>query len=119
MIENDRFDKYVLDNWFSRLNKVSATLPPFDDVDVTTAIFGLCEEAGEVAGKRKKMIRGDDITHEEHRAGVGLELGDTLFYLTFVANYYGFTLDDIAKILIEKLAGRKERGTRRGSGDDR
>jgi NTP pyrophosphatase (non-canonical NTP hydrolase) len=51
---------------------------------------------------------------------IAKELGDVLFYLTWIANYHGFTLRQITDLNIEKLTGRKERnGTLRGDGDNR
>lgn len=123
MLENNGLDKFVLEQWFNPDNpddiakKRAAT--GYDDNDLMTALLGLCEEAGEVAGKVKRLIRGDKISMSVHSHAVATELGDTLFYLTFVANFYGYTLDEIAYILVAKLEGRNERGTRRGSGDDR
>jgi NTP pyrophosphatase (non-canonical NTP hydrolase) len=47
------------------------------------------------------------------------ELGDVLFYTTALANLYGGTLKSIIELNMEKLDGRMDRGTLRGSGDNR
>jgi len=79
-------------------------------------ILGLCEEAGEVAGKIKKRIR--DKTKVSPEAILG-ELGDVLFYTTALANYYNFNLASIIAQNMVKLDGREARGTLKGSGDNR
>ena len=74
--------------------------------------LGLCEEAGEVAGKIKKAIRDDDGELDSERIeAIALELGDVLWYLTIMAGELGLSLDDIASKNIEKLSSRKERNT--------
>ena len=82
--------------------------------------IGLCSEAGEVAGKLKKIIRdyGSNLT-EEKRFELASELGDVLWYVSQLALELNVTLDVIAHENIAKLADRKERGTIGGSGDFR
>ena len=83
---------------------------------LTENTLGLCEEAGEVAGKIKKRIRDDTKVSPED---ILLELGDVLFYTTALANYYGFNLAAIIAQNMVKLDGREARGTLKGSGDNR
>lgn len=84
------------------------------------ATLGLCGEAGEFAEKTKKMIRDDKgVLTEERRNLMKLELGDILWYLNTAAFELGFTLEEVAQANIEKLLSRKERGTLKGSGDQR
>lgn len=82
--------------------------------------MGLCEEAGEFAGKVKKMLRdsGGNLTDEIKKAMVK-ELGDVFFYLAMAASRLGSSLDEAARSNIEKGESRKARGTLCGSGDDR
>lgn len=82
--------------------------------------MGLCEEAGEFAGKVKKMLRDNDgkITDEIKKAMVK-ELGDVFFYLSMAVIKLGSSLDEAAQSNIDKGEGRKARGTLKGSGDDR
>lgn len=77
-------------------------------------------ETGEVQGKIKKIIRdsGGVIT-DEHRAAIAKELGDCLWYISQTATELSLDLDQVAADNLDKLAGRKERGTLQGSGDDR
>lgn len=90
---------------------------PKPDLDFSFIVpaLGLSGEAGEVLEKFKKYYRGDNIDLES----VIIELGDVLFYLAILADRLGTTLEEIAKIELNKIYGRIERGTRRGSGDER
>jgi NTP pyrophosphatase (non-canonical NTP hydrolase) len=78
--------------------------------------LGMIGEAGEVSEKVKKWLRGDkDLDKED----LIREIGDVLWYCTALAIDLGYTLDDVARMNIDKLNGRKERGTIKGSGDNR
>ena len=85
---------------------------------VSYCALGLAGEAGEYANKVKKVIRGDASLSEATELLVE-ELGDVLWYLSESAKNLGYSLEDIAALNIGKLAGRRERGTVRGSGDVR
>lgn len=82
--------------------------------------FGLCGEAGEVAEKIKKIIRDKDgIATEEDKKELAKELGDILWYVNSVGLYLGFSLEEVAKMNLEKVLGRKARNKTHGSGDNR
>jgi NTP pyrophosphatase (non-canonical NTP hydrolase) len=82
--------------------------------------LGLVGEAGEVADKLKKVIRDNDgILTDEVRDKVAGEIGDTLWYVAIIAYEMDYTLEDIAKMNLAKLASRAERGVISGSGDNR
>ena len=84
--------------------------------------LGLGDEAGEVLGKVKKWLRGDDgegVMSDERRDAIKLEIGDVLWYLAVLARDLDLSFDDIAKANIEKLHSRKERGAIKGNGDYR
>ena len=82
--------------------------------------LGLANEAGEVAGKVKKIFRdkGGVIGEAETQALKG-ELGDVLWYIAQVCTELGLSLDEVAQANIEKLYSRLERGKICGDGDDR
>jgi NTP pyrophosphatase (non-canonical NTP hydrolase) len=85
-------------------------------------IMGLISETGEVAGKVKKVIRGDKpqtLQDEEFLRDMAYELGDCLWYLAMVCEEFGLDLNDIACANLEKLLKRKQAGTIKGSGDNR
>jgi NTP pyrophosphatase (non-canonical NTP hydrolase) len=82
--------------------------------------MGLVGEAGEVAEKVKKIIR--DHNSDESALDIpnlSKELGDVLWHIAVLGNYFDIPLEKIADDNIEKLASRLKRGTISGSGDDR
>jgi len=78
-----------------------------------------------VTNHREYLVRSAQLTEEEFepifviREGALKELGDILWYVAAIAREFGTTLDEVARINIEKLTSRKERGTIGGSGDNR
>lgn len=78
--------------------------------------LGISGEAGEVAEKVKKWMRGD---RELDKLELLKEAGDVLWYLTSLADDLGFTLQDLVDANIAKLSSRKERGVQKGDGDNR
>lgn len=99
--------------------KVTAQYPDVGERYVYPTL-GLVNEAGEVAGKVKKIFRDDDgkLT-DERRTIIEGELGDVLWYLSQVATDLGLSLDEIAKKNISKLAYRQENNLIQGDGDNR
>lgn len=81
-------------------------------------VMGMLEEAGEVAGVFKRLLRGD---YSEDVAVTKLhkELGDVLWYLSQIAMDNGWKLSEIAATNIDKLESRQVRGLILGSGSDR
>jgi NTP pyrophosphatase (non-canonical NTP hydrolase) len=82
--------------------------------------LGLASEAGEVAGKIKKVLRDQagDFANAPLEA-IADELGDVLWYLAVLAGDLGLSLDEIAAANLSKLASRKERNRLSGGGDRR
>ena len=90
------------------------------DHPIVYPTLGLVNEAGELAGKVKKIFRdrGGVVTDEDRRA-LSLELGDVLWYLAELCTHLDVRLEDVAEANLEKLRSRSERGTLAGEGDDR
>jgi len=80
--------------------------------------LGLANEAGEVAGKYKKYIRGD-YDFEGMRTSVVAECGDVLWYLARLLDELDYPLEKCAIDNLEKLLDRKQRGKLKGDGDAR
>jgi len=79
-------------------------------------------EGGEYSEKLGKLIRGDYLTDEEQkmaRHARMMELGDIMWYVANAAEQEGYTLEEIAKANLQKLADRQSRGVLKGSGDKR
>jgi NTP pyrophosphatase (non-canonical NTP hydrolase) len=82
--------------------------------------LGLVNEAGEVAGKIKKVFRDKEgKISEETREALKAELGDVLWYIAQVATELDLSLDQIAEYNIAKLYDRLQRGMIKGDGDNR
>lgn len=81
--------------------------------------LGLAGEAGEVANKIKKVLRGDQPNDPRFRRDLHAELGDVLWYLSELARVTGRSLGGIADDNLHKLRRRQGEGTLKGSGDGR
>ncbi len=82
--------------------------------------LGLTNEAGEVAGKIKKIFRDKQgVIGEADLAALKSELGDVLWYLAQVCTELDLSLDEVAGHNIAKLYDRLERGKIGGEGDNR
>ena len=88
-------------------------------VGLVYTTLGLTGEAGEIANKVKKIIRGDYEIDDALREKLVYELGDVFWYVATLAHELGFTLEAVAKMNLTKLQKRNEEGTVRGSGDNR
>ena len=77
--------------------------------------LGLASEAGEFAGKVKKMIRDNKYDDVE----MIQELGDVLWYVARAAAELDYHLSDVAIENVTKLKSRMERGKISGEGDKR
>jgi NTP pyrophosphatase (non-canonical NTP hydrolase) len=109
------FDEY------QRKTKETAIYPRDNPMTALSyATLGLVGEAGEIANKVKKIIRDQrgDI-NQEVKDKLGKELGDVLWYVSALATELGVNLSSVANDNLDKLFSRKERGTLKGSGDNR
>lgn len=85
------------------------------DLELYYLSLGLTSEAGEVAGKVKKLIRDNTLDV----GNLAYELGDCFWYLVRLCDAIGYEPEDILTININKLMDRKLRNTLSGSGDER
>lgn len=93
---------------------------PNPDNNIAYPTLGLANEAGEVAGKVKKVFRdGNGVPNDEERAAIAQEIGDVLWYCAQLATELGISLDEITFKNIQKLSSRLDRGKLGGSGDER
>jgi NTP pyrophosphatase (non-canonical NTP hydrolase) len=81
-------------------------------------VSGFVAEAGEVAGKWAKLIRDEGSTADFVR-DMEKELGDVLWFVASLCNYYGLRMEDVMAKNYIKLLDRKQRNVIRGSGDTR
>ena len=98
---------------YERLAKTTAIFPKEKALEYLA--LGLTSEAGEVAGKIKKIIRDG----KGNKEAIAYEIGDVLWYCAVLASELGVELNEIMRKNLEKLQARKEKGTLQGSGDKR
>ena len=77
--------------------------------------MGITSEAGEIAGKVKKLLRDGSMDS----VAIMHEVGDVLWYCARLADAIGFELEDVMQLNYAKLTKRKDNGTIKGSGDTR
>lgn len=96
-------------------------------------LLNLVGEVGELASKVAKAIRKRDATitrdqllhpstrriDDELEEAMKLEAGDVLWQLAGLCSTMGWDLEDVAKMNLDKLASRKQRGVIDGNGDNR
>ena len=83
-------------------------------------VLGLVGESGEVAEKIKKVLRDNGgIVDETRKEEIKKELGDVLWYLAQIATELDISLNEVARLNVEKLESRMERNKLHGSGDNR
>jgi len=104
-------------NEYQEKAKVTAVFPQEHALAYLT--LGLAGEAGEVANKAKKIIRGDKLNEVDARGAIAAELGDVLWYLAVLAAELDVTLDQLAVANVAKLSSRSKRNQIKGSGDNR
>lgn len=106
---------------FSEYQQQTAKTAIYDpDIAIIYTTMGLASEAGEVAGKVKKVYRDNfgNFT-ETNIETISSELGDVLWYVAQLASALGLNLSEIAAGNIAKLQSREVRGVIAGSGDNR
>ena len=107
-------------NAYQQLAKRTWNPPERDKIlDINYLTLGVTNEAGEVAGKIKKVLRGDYIMSPDVKYNIAQELGDVLWYVSQLAQELGFDLDTIAAMNIAKLESRQIRNVLKGDGDKR
>jgi NTP pyrophosphatase (non-canonical NTP hydrolase) len=100
-------------------SRKTAKYPPIGH-GVIYPTLGLTNEAGEVAGKIKKIFRDKDgLIGATEREALKGELGDVLWYLAQVCTELDLSLDEVAEHNLKKLFDRLERGKISGEGDNR
>ncbi|GER79778.1 MAG: hypothetical protein JETCAE02_23430 [Anaerolineaceae bacterium] len=104
---------------YQKRSRATAQYPSIGHA-VVYPTLGLVNEAGEVAGKIKKVFRDKNgEIGAEARAALTSELGDVLWYLAQVCTELDISLDDVAESNLAKLLDRQQRGKIKGDGDNR
>lgn len=101
---------------YQQFTRTTVKYPKQNEGDYVTA--GLVGEVGEFMSAAAKYHRGDyDLT--EYRRRAKAELGDILWFVARLADYYQWTLSELMLENRDKLTDRMNRGTIKGDGDDR
>ncbi len=111
------FDEYQTES------KKTALYPKHDgslNYTLTYPVMGMMSEAGEVAGKIKKVIRDNGgVIDDAKKAELAAEVGDVLWYVAQICTELGVSMNDVAQGNLDKLFSRQDRGVLGGSGDNR
>lgn len=110
--------------WFDSYQAFTSTTAIYPDSTTLEAlsycVLGLTNEAGEVAGKLKKILRDQDgVITIGNRDDVLSEVGDVLYYAARIAQHLAIPLSLVVQANVNKLTDRAERGVLGGSGDRR
>jgi len=74
--------------------------------EILTWGLGIAGEAGDVAGCIKKTFSHDN----DQTPGIKENLGDTIWYIAMICNYFGWSLQDILADNFKKLKKRYPTG---------
>lgn len=101
-------------------NEAAQTAVYSDNSKIIYPALGLSNEAGEVLGKIKKVLRDNNGVYSPASVlEIGKEIGDVLWYIAALSRDLGLDMNAIAENNIAKLKDRMNRGVIQGSGDNR
>ena len=116
MVEEEwKRTKLAWEATYKEFTRETAQYPKEREMDYL--MIGLANEVGELLGKYKKMIRGDE-NKQSFDGWVG-ELGDIMWYLMRLCDVLDITFYEVMIANIEKLNSRMARDVIKGDGDDR
>jgi NTP pyrophosphatase (non-canonical NTP hydrolase) len=91
---------------YQKLCKKTALKFKDKEKEILTWGLGIAGEAGDVAGCIKKTISHKN----DQKDGIKENIGDTLWYMAMICNYFGWDLEKILGDNIEKLEKRYPKG---------
>ena len=80
----------------------------FPDMDCIRAVLGVVEEVGELSHavlKRDQKIRGSEV---EHSAAIQDACADIVIYLTSVARFEGFSLEEAVERVWKEVVQKRD-----------
>lgn len=108
LFDIDAYGDFVDEMWFPSKGGLT-------ERDFRIMELGLPGEVGEVLELLKKNVRDGNLD----RANLKKELGDVIYYWARICTAYGFKPSEVILANVEKIEGRHNRGTLKGSGNDR
>ena len=103
------------ENTYKQVTRDTAQYPKEREMEYL--MIGLANEVGELLGKYKKMVRGDE-TKQTYDGWIG-ELGDIMWYFVRICGVLDVSLYEVMVQNTNKLMHRLKEGTIKGDGDDR
>ena len=101
-------------------NEAAQTAVYSDNSKIIYPALGLSNEAGEVLGKIKKVLRDNNGVYSPASVvEIGKEIGDVLWYIAALSRDLGLDMNAIAENNIAKLKDRMNRDVIQNSGDNR
>jgi len=91
---------------YQRLCKKTAKKFNSREKEILTWGLGVSGEAGDVAGCIKKTFSHND----NQKRGIRENLGDTIWYLAMICNFFNWDLEEILKENVRKLQKRYPKG---------
>lgn len=93
-------------NEYQKFCQTTALPAKNKSIEIMTYGLGVAGEAGDLAGCIKKTYAHKD----DQMIGIKENLGDTMWYIAQIASFYGWKMDDILKMNVDKLKKRYEEG---------
>ncbi|HUW21493.1 MAG TPA: nucleoside triphosphate pyrophosphohydrolase family protein [Candidatus Bathyarchaeia archaeon] len=91
---------------YQQLCRLTAKKFADKDKEISDWGLGVAGEAGDLAGCIKKTIYHEN----DQRQGIRENIGDTMWYLTMICNFFGWQLEEILAENIKKLRQRYPKG---------
>jgi NTP pyrophosphatase (non-canonical NTP hydrolase) len=101
---------------YQRWTRATAVYP--NDSELEYLALGIAGEAGEVANKVKKIIRGDR-SEGSMIINIAGECGDLMWYIARLMDRFGIEMSTVLDHNQSKLMSRQRHGQLKGSGDER
>ena len=102
-------------NEYQRWTRSTVAYPKSNEGEYLMSALG--GEVGEFYGAASKYWRGD-YGYDEFQEKIELELGDVMWTLCRIADYYGFDMSTILQGNIQKLTKRVKDNTIKGYDDE-
>ena len=110
----------IFNGTFSSMQAIVEMADDNDPRPLKDPISHLAIYSGKIAEIAKKSLRDNQgVVPEGKRKVVGKYVVLILDLLCRIATTYEFNMDDMARVNLDKLFDRRDRGVLRGSGDDR